>query len=199
MRPVTLLSAAALAATVAVGGCISKPAPSQKLFVLPTSSPAGAGPHAGELGDRSLGFGPVSIASHLDRENVAVRLEDTRYEYADSMRWASPLDGLVEERLAEAMVWATGVRDVRRFPWPTSNAPDVRISARLLRFELTPDHTAELTAHWSLWDGGEGEPVNSGYFNHQEPVQGSSAAAGVEALDRALLRFAEAMAAELGG
>jgi uncharacterized lipoprotein YmbA len=199
MRPVTLLSAVALAATVSIGGCIAKPAPSQKLFVLPTSSPAGARPHAGELGDRSLGIGPVTIASHLDREYVAVRLEDTRYEYADSMRWASPLDGLVEERLVEAMVWATGVRDVRRFPWPTSNAPDVRVSARLVRFELTPDHTAELTAHWSLWESGAGEEVNSGYFNHQEPVQGSSAAAGVEALDRALLRFAEAMAAELGG
>jgi len=105
----------------------------------------------------------------------------------------------VEERLVEAMAWTTGVRDLRRFPWPSSNAPDVRMSARLVRFELTPDHQAELTAHWSLWDSRAGEEVNSGYFNHQEPVQGSSAAAGVEALDRALLRFAEAMAAELGG
>jgi uncharacterized lipoprotein YmbA len=198
MRPVTLLSAAALAATVSTGGCIAKPAPSQKLFVLPTSSPLGAGPHAGELENRSLGLGPISIASHLDQEYVAVRLEDTRYEYADSMRWASPVDVLVEERLVEAMVWATGVRDVRRFPWPALNAPDVTVRARLVRFELTPDHTADLSAHWSIWDGGAGEQVNSGHFNHQEPVQGSSAAAGVEALDRALLRFAEAMAAELG-
>ena len=43
------------------------------------------------LEDRSLGVGPVSIASLLDKQFVAVRLEETRYEDPDIMRWASPL------------------------------------------------------------------------------------------------------------
>lgn len=202
MRPISLLSVGVLTATVAVGGCIGTPAPSQTFFVLPTSSPTGSAPHAGALGALgvlSLGLGPVSVASHLDQEYVAVRLEDTRYEYADSMRWASPVDILVEERLAEGLVWATGIRDVRRFPWPASRAPAVRVSARLVRFELTSEGTADLTAYWSIMDGGTGEQVNSGYFSHQEPLRGASAAAAVEALDRALLHFTNSLAGELGG
>jgi uncharacterized lipoprotein YmbA len=198
MRPTILFSSAALAATLVFGGCIGKPAPSQKLFVLPTSSPVGSGPHAGVLGDRSLGVGPVSIASHLDKHFVAVRLEETRYEYADSMQWASPLDLLFQERLEEGLSWATGVTEVLRFPWGASNAPDVRVSARVARFELTTDGQAELTVHWSIRHGESGAPVDSGLFQHREALRGRSAAAGVEAMDRALLRFAVAVAEELG-
>jgi uncharacterized lipoprotein YmbA len=199
MRPVTLLFVAVLAATVATASCIGTPAPARTLFVLPTSSPGGTPPHAGALGVRSLGLGPVSVASHLDQEYVAVRLENTRYEYADSMRWASPVAVLVAERLAEGLVWATGIREVRAFPWPASRAPTVRVTARLVRFELTPGGTADITAYWSILDGGTGDQVNSGYFEHREPLQGTSGAAGVEALDRALLRFANYLAGELEG
>ena len=197
MKPVTLLLAAVLSATVATAGCIGTPAPAQTLFVLPTSSPGGSPPHAGALGVRSLGLGPVSVSSHLDQEYVAVRLEDTRYQYADSMRWASPVAILVAERLAEGLVWATGIREVRMFPWPASRAPALRVTARLVRFELAQEGTADITAYWTFLDGGTGEQVNSGYFEHREPLQGTSAAAGVEALDRALIRFANSLAGEL--
>ena len=191
MRVMTLLSGAAIAAIAATAGCIGKPAPSQKLFVLPTSAPRGVGPNQGVLRDRSLGIGPVTIASHLDRKSVAVRLEDTRYEYADSMHWASPLDLLIQERLAEGLVWATGVREIRRFPWITTMAPDVQVSARFVRFELTRESSADLSVYWVIRNGRTGEQLASGHFEHQEPVQPTSGVAGVQALDRGLLRLAE--------
>jgi uncharacterized lipoprotein YmbA len=193
MRVNTLLSVAAIAAFAASAGCIGSPAPSEKLFVLPTTAPGGAGPREGLLRDRSLGLGPVTIASHLDRRSVAVRLDETRYEYADSMHWASPLDLLIQERLMEGLVWATGTRDIRPFPWVAGRAPDVQVAARFVRFELTPEGSADLSVYWQIRDGLTGEQLSSGRFEHQEPIRGASANAGVEALDRGLLLLAETL------
>ena len=193
MRVKTLLSGAAIAAIASAAGCIGKPTPSQKLFVLPTTAPGDAGPREGVLRDRSMGLGPVTVASHLARSSVPVRLAETRYEYADSMHWASPVHLLIQERLLERLVWATGTRDIRRFPWVAGSAPDVQIAARFVRFELTPEGSADLSVYWQIRDGQSGEQVTSGRFDHQEPIRGASADAGVEALDRGLLLLAETL------
>jgi len=198
MKAMTLLSVSAITLTAAIAGCLGKPAPSQKLFVLPTTPPGGGGPAGGFLRDRSLGVGPVTVASHLDRSSVAVRLDDTRYEYADSLHWASPLDLLIEERLTEGFVWTTGARDIRPFPWGSARAPDLQVSARFVRFELTPQGTADLSVHWDVRDGHTGEQITSGQFVHQEPVQGTSGAEGVEALGRGLLYLAQAITRAIG-
>jgi len=191
MRVMTLLSGTLMAVVAATAGCIGKPAPSQKLFVLPTAPLGGAGPAEGVLRDRSLGVGPVTVASHLDQRSVAVRLDDTRYEYADSLHWASPLSLLIEERLTEGFVWTTGVRDIRRFPWGSASAPDLQVSARFVRFELTPKGTADLSAYWDVRDGHTGQQMASGQFVHEEPLQGTSGAEGVEAMGRGLLHLAQ--------
>lgn len=193
MRVTTLVWGAAIAALLAATGCIGTPTASQKLLVLPTTAPRDTGPREGVLRDRSLGLGPVTVAPHLDRSSVAVRLDDTRYEYADSMHWASPVRLLIQERLMEGLVWATGTRDIRRFPWVTGRAPDVQVAARFVRFELTPEGSADLSAYWQIRNGLTGEQLSSGRFDHQEPIRGASANAGVEALDRGLLLLAETL------
>jgi uncharacterized lipoprotein YmbA len=199
MRPVKLLFSAALVAAVGVGGCLGKPAPSQRLFVLPTSTPPAPRPASSSLGGRTLGLGPVTVASHLDRGSVAVRLDDTRYEYADSMRWASPVEILVRERLVEGLIWFTGAESVEIFPWSGANAPDLHVDVRVVRFEVTSDGSADVAAYWSVRNGKTGERLDAGHFTRREPVEGNGGAAGVEALDRALLGLAERIATELPG
>jgi len=193
----TILRTLAFSATMALAGCIGGPAPSQTLLVLPTSLPPGSRPTPGVMDGKILGVGPVEVAPHLDRSYVPVRLEETRYEYADSLRWASPARKLLADRLREVLIWITEPEDVRVFPWPSERAPDVGCSVRFLQFELTRGGTAEILAQWVVKDGLSGHTVGSGTFSHVEPIHGSSGAAGVEALDRALIRFAEALAREL--
>jgi uncharacterized lipoprotein YmbA len=139
----------------------------------------------------------VEVAPHLDRPYVPVRLEETRYEYADSLRWASPAREMLSDRLRELLTWITEPDDLREFPWAPERAPDVGCSVRFLQFELTGRGTAEILAQWAVKDGLSGHTVGSGTFSHAEPIHGSSGAAGVEALDRALFRFAEALAGEM--
>lgn len=185
------------AAVALVAGCISKPAPSQQFFTLPTSPPVGDVEEMGSLQGRSLGFGPVTMASHLDRSFVAIRIADTVYEFADSLRWAAPVETLVQERLVESLVWATGAEDLQAFPWSSTRPPAVQVSARLVRFEVTPDGSADLSAYWLIRDGATREVLASGHFVNHQPGDGGPARSAIRALDRALIAFAEELATRI--
>lgn len=185
---------ALMAGAALVSGCISNPSPSQRLFALPTSPPAGQAEEVGSLAGRTLGFGPVSVASHLDRAFVAIRRNDALYEFADSLRWAAPVETLIQERLVAALLWVTGADDVRAFPWASIRPPDVQVSAHLVRFEVGPDRSADLVAYWFIREGDTRALLASGTFTDHQPVEGTSAPAAVEALDRALIAFAEELA-----
>lgn len=186
-----------LAAVALLAGCISKPAPSQQFFTLPTSPPSGSMEDLGSLEGRSLGFGPVTVASHLDRAFVAIRLDDTVYEFADSLRWASPVELLIQERLVEGLVWATSAQDVQAFPWASTRPPAVQVSARLVRFEVTPGGSADLSAYWLVRDGTTREVLASGHFVNHQAGDGGSARSAIQALDRALIAFAQELAARI--
>ena len=186
-----------LAAPGLLWGCISSPPPSQELFTLPTSTPNEEFRSVGSLEGMTLGFCPVSVASHLDRAFVAIRLSETRYEYADSLRWASPVEAIIQERLVEALFWATGASEVESYPWASSNSPDVQVAARLVRFEITDSGSADLAAYWFIRDGQTRELVKSGHFENHQPGEGGSAGAAVRALDRALVAFAVELAEQI--
>jgi uncharacterized lipoprotein YmbA len=136
----------------------------------------------------------VSVASHLDRAFVAIRRNDALYEFADSLRWAAPVETLVQERLVAALLWATGASDVQAFPWASTRPPDVQVSAHLVRFEVTPGGAADLIAYWFIRDGQTRSVLGSGSFTHQERVRDASARAAVEALDRSLIALASELA-----
>ena len=191
------MRSALASALLLASGCISSPSPSQHLFALPTSPPTGQTDQVGSLEGRTLGFGPVSVASHLDRAFIAIRRNDALYEFADSLRWAAPVEALVQERLVAALVWATGANDVRPFPWASTRPPDVQVSAHLIRFEVGPDGSADLLAGWFIRDGATRSLLSSGTFTRHEPVDGASAQGAVEALDRALISFALELARQI--
>ncbi len=194
MKPMRL---SLLVAAAVFTGCISKPAPSQQFFTLPTSPPSGSMEDLGSLEGRTLGFGPVTVASHLDRSFVAIRLDDTVYEFADSLRWAAPVETMVQERLVEGLVWATSAQDVQAFPWASTRPPAVQVSARLVRFEVTPDGSADLSAYWLIRDGTSREVLASGNFVNHQPGDGGPARSAIAALDRALIAFAQELAARI--
>jgi len=187
----SVLSAQLIAGTLAA--CSSSP-PSH-YYVLSAQSDPAAVRRIGHLG-RTVAVGAVKLPGALDRPQIARRLGPNQLEYAESERWAGPIDDMTRR------VLSTDLRT--RLPASTTmiadDSPtpaDMTIAIEMSRFDADNEGRVALDASWEILDK-NGKVV--GVPRQQkivEPVIGPDAAAVAAAMSRALAGLADNIAADI--
>ena len=187
----SVLSAQLIAGTLAA--CSSSP-PSQ-YYVLSAQSDPAAVRRIGHPG-RTVAVGAVKLPGALDRPQIARRLGPNQLEYAESERWAGPIDDMTRR------VLSTDLRT--RLPASTTmitdDSPtpaDMTIAIEMSRFDADNEGRVALDASWEILDK-NGKVV--GVPRQQkivEPVIGPDAAAVAAAMSRALAGLADNIAADI--
>lgn len=171
-----------------LAACLGPRTDASRYFTLsPPASPA-AGP-----GVALAGVGPVTLPPWLSRPEVAIRVSPEEVAYAQSDRWAAPLEDLVTGALAEELRARLPAREVVRWPWPLASPPDVAVSVEFLRLEAEASGGATLEARWTVSLRGRA-PVG-GETRVREGGPAGNVPASVAALGRALARLASDVAA----
>jgi len=187
----SVLSAQLIAGTLAA--CSSSP-PSH-YYVLSAQSDPAAVRRIGHPG-RTVAVGAVKLPGALDRPQIARRLGPNQLEYAESERWAGPIDDMTRR------VLSTDLRT--RLPASTTmiadDSPtpaDMTIAIEMSRFDADNEGRVALDASWEILDK-NGKVV--GVPRQQkivEPVIGPDAAAVAAAMSRALAGLADNIAADI--
>jgi uncharacterized lipoprotein YmbA len=141
---------ASLVLVVALAGCGLLTAPKTiqtQFFVLNAVAPA-----TGARADISIGLGPVTIPSYLDRPAMARRVDEYQIAYDPSLRWAEPLQDNFQRVVAANLVQLIGPQRILLYPWVRSAALDVFVTVAVARFEQQPDGSLLLEARWVVRD-----------------------------------------------
>lgn len=150
MRPARALAAPLVLATAA---CLSlDPRPDRTRYYVLEAQASAQDPARAAI--PALGVGPVQLPAYLDRPEIVTRAGPARIAVASDERWAAPLDELFTSVLAEDLRVAVPAREVLRWPWAVSAAPEWSVSVEVLRFDGEPDGTAVLEARWIVRRGG---------------------------------------------
>lgn len=184
-----------VACLLLASGCATS-SPAMRHYLL-TPVTEGAMPDT-RLDERSILVGPLQLPGYLDRPQLVTRMPDGRLALHEYERWAEPLDTLLVRTLAESLARLTGSQRIVTFPQASRTAADLRISGRIIRFDVDASGLAVLQVQWTIQDsGGEfRQPVRSTEFRAQ--ASGDDAPARVAALSDTLGQFAASLAAELG-
>jgi uncharacterized protein len=140
-----------LAILIALAGCGLITAPrtiSPRFFVLNAVAPS-----SGERSDLTIGLGPISLPSYLDRPEMARRVDANQIAYDPEARWAEPLQGNFQRTVAANFVLLLGPTRIEYFPWYRTETFDVIVTIAVSRFEVQPDDTVLLLARWSVRSG----------------------------------------------
>jgi uncharacterized lipoprotein YmbA len=140
-----------LVALIALAGCGLITAPrtiSPRFFVLNAVAPSG-----GERSALTIGLGPISLPSYLDRPEMARRVDANQIAYDPEARWAEPLQGNFQRTVAANFVLLLGPTRIEYFPWYRTEKFDVIVTIAVTRFEVQPDDTVLLGARWTVRSG----------------------------------------------
>jgi hypothetical protein len=186
--------AAGLMLAALLTDCGSSP-PSHYFVLSAQPDPAAVNPVGGS--GRTVALGAVRLPGALDRPQIARRIGPNQLEYAETDRWAGPLDEMVRRVLAD---------DLRPLLMPgvalvggDSSAPaDLTVAVDVTRFDADKAGAVTLSATWETL-GKNAKVVGAPRAaDIVEPARGSDDAALAATMSRAVARLAADIAAGLG-
>jgi len=170
-----LIAVAGLVAAAAVfAGCtVLEPVKdATRFYSLSPASDAGQLGAVAPADAPTIGVRLVSVASHLRRTPIAVRLGEHEVRFEPEHRWAENLGDSVVRAVAGGLQRAAGSR-IHVFVAPPlrTAAPDVLVEIDLLACEgrVGDAPSALLVADWRVFKGREDEPAASGRFRVDKP------------------------------
>lgn len=177
---------------LALAGCGLLMAPrtiSPQFFVLDAAAPA-----TGVRTDISIGLGPISLPSYLDRPEMARRLDANQIAYDPEARWAEPLKTDFERTLAADLVQLLGPQRILVFPWYRTAELDFTVTVAATRFEQQPDGNVVLAARWVVRDRHDA-PLTVETASYTRP--GGTPAENAAALSALVAELSQAIAAQI--
>jgi uncharacterized lipoprotein YmbA len=192
MRPRALaVLAAALAVTVALGGCLkrSKMAHSYVLDPLAAQGPLAANGAPGEI----VGIERVSIPDWLDRPQVTGRAAGGAIVTDEYSRWGEPLPRGVQRVVAENLAVLMPDRRVLTAPFPPRDAVARRVELTVVEAARQTDGSVLLDVRWDVVGSG-GETLAHRRSSHRSSPTAPGAAGAVEGLNEALVALSREIA-----
>ena len=188
----------ALAAMMLAGvltACGSSP-PSHYYELSAEPDPAPVAPGAYPM--RTVAIGEVKLPGALDRPQIARQIGPNQLEYAESDRWAGPLDDMVRRVLAADLrpLLPAGTALVAS---DLSAPAGLTVAVEVSRFDADKAGRVMLDATWETLDKNARVTGAPRAANIVEPASGSDAAAVAAAMSRALARLADTIAAGIAG
>jgi len=181
-----------LLVVAAAAGCLGTQTDPTRFFVLSPVAPP-EGPPA-TVAPPTLGLGPVNLPDYLDQTAVVTRVSEQEIDYLPSARWAERLSVMASRTLAINLAARTGGRETVLYPWPTNREPATTASVDFLRFDMTREGAAVLRAQWRVQ---QGDAVRTGFARIDEPAADTTIDARVGALNRALAKLSDELAAAI--
>ena len=183
------------AVTVLLAGCLSpRSDPSQFFLLTPTTEPAAGTVSTSDL---SLGVGPVTFPTYLDRPQMITRLGPNQVAISEADRWAESLQDNFTHALARNLAVMLGTERVVVFPWYNTVELDYAVSVNVLRFERDSLGVAHLRVLWELTDGVTGEGSGVRETSLTEAAASPETSASVAALSRGLERVSREIVAAI--
>ncbi len=174
-----------LAAGLTLAGCaVSDPT---RYYALATPRPPVAVAPAAAESVVTVGVGPVTVPGYLGRPQVVTRTDDGALEIWPYHRWAEPLDVGIAQALAEDLAARIPGDRIAVFPWRgvVARTIDYQVAVAVARFDGCPGHEVTLDARWRLL-GKDGIELAFKRTTRTEPIEGTSFAALVHAMSRAI-------------
>ncbi|MCW1921180.1 PqiC family protein [Luteolibacter arcticus] len=166
-------------------------APAKSFYVLTPEGPAPSG------GGMSLGVGPVSLASYLDRANLVFQESGNRMGVAESHRWAGDLEENIARVTATNLGRRLGTGNVRTYPWGSDSDLRYQVSLDIRQLHGTADGEAVLEAAWRVYSLPDRRMVTSKSWSGSEPLKADGYDEVAAAQSRLLARLATEIAATL--
>jgi uncharacterized protein len=171
--------------------------PPSHYYVLSAQPDPEAANRAGDP-TRTVALGEVKLPGALDRPQIARRIGPNQFAFAESDRWAGPLDDMVRRVLTADLrpLLPAGMALVAD---DTSAPAALTVAVEVSRFDADKTGRVTLDASWETLDkSGKvvGVPREA---NIVEPAAGSDGAAVAATMSRAVAGLAADIAIGLGG
>jgi len=182
MKPIICLTTFALL----LAGCGS----SENFYRLSAEAPAGTGSRSSV----SLGVGPVTLASYVDRAELVYQSGPNEFQIPPNERWAGSLRDNLTQVLATDLERSLGGSEVVAYPWPAGRVPHYAIAVNVRQFHAVSGVDAVLDLTWQIVNSRNAVAGPRQSLSLREPIHGDGYAAVVAAESRLLARAAEKMA-----
>jgi uncharacterized lipoprotein YmbA len=144
----------------------------------------------------TLGVGPVTLPSYLDRAQIVTRASHARLVLGEFDQWAAPLQNVITRALAENLSLLIPTDRVLLHPWARTTEPDYQVTVDVLQFDAGPSGEVVLAARWRLLSTDEKELIMR-QARFTAAVGGQGYEATVLAMGRTLEALSQDMAAAL--
>ena len=186
---------AALALAGILAACGSSP-PSHYYVLNARPDPAAANQFGGVR--RTIALGSVKLPDSLDRPQIARQVGPNQLEYAESERWAGPLDDMTR-RVLSADLRSLLPAGATLVPDDSSAAAETTIAVEVSRFDADRSGQVTLDASWQTLDKNAKAVGATRRANIVEQGSGSNAAAVAATMSRAVAGLADNIAVGIGG
>jgi hypothetical protein len=106
---------------------------------------------------RSLGVGPITLPTLLDREGLVIRQDATTLAVSDTHLWGGQLEDEFLHALAQQLQTRLPMTRVQTIPWESSQIPQYQVVVKVDQFDGTPHGKAQLRGLWQLQAGQDGK------------------------------------------
>ena len=143
----------------------------------------------------TLGIGPVSIPSYLDRQQIVTRLGPNRIDLAQFDKWAEPLEDNLTRILAENLEHLLSEQQLAVLSWRSGleSEAEYRLVLDVLRLDGSLGDRVDLHLRWRLLDR-QGQLLQRGRSNSRLAVQAQTYKALTQAMSLLIFRFCQDIA-----
>ena len=143
----------ALAALAVVLSACAQPSSPSRFYVLSTTE--GVDGQRGEFKptrQRSIGIGPVSMPTYLDKPQIVTNATRYQLDLAEFDQWAEPLGGNVTRVLVDNVSILMDSDRIHAFPANTAVRDDFQVAVDIVRYDCQVGGGCKLVARWSVFD-----------------------------------------------
>ena len=110
---------------------------------------------------KSVGVGPITLPTLLDREGMVIRKDAITLEISDTHLWGGQLEDEFLRTLAQQLQSRLPATRVQTVPWDLNQTPQYQVVVKLDQFDGTPGGRAWLRGVWQLQAGDDGKILSS--------------------------------------
>lgn len=141
----------------------------------------------------SLGVGPVTLPTLLDREGMVIRKDATTLEVSDTHLWGGQLEDELLTVLSSYLQASLPGTRVQVVPWELSQTPQYQVAFKLDQFDGIAGGRVVLRGLWQLQAGSDGKILRSTPFT----LQRNASEAGVDGIVKAQSTLLAELAAQV--
>lgn len=198
MKQVTMRWMAGVWLLAAAGCSFLAPQPdTSQYFVLAPITEAAAPPTDDSMRDVIVGIGPLRLPDYLLRYQIATRVAPNRLVFAESERWAEPIENNFARVLSQNLVCLLHTERVVTLPTYIATPLTYEVPMEVVQFEREAGGRVTLWARWAVQDATTHGILHAAESQLSAVAEGPAMDAAVAAQSRVLADLSREVAAAL--